>query len=305
MILLFIRMAELLQGWDRLFFSEQPTLTICVVRMLAGLLVLLETWSWRKVYPQLLGPQGWFDLDSYLRHLSPTRMTLLQYLPATLRPVEMLLLLQALAGSCLVLGLAPNFAAGICFVTLVSLHNRNPYVLNSGDTVCRFFCLFLLFAPSGTQLSVLHPDALLRPEETGWPWTLVLIRLFVANVYLKNVLFKLKGEWWRDGTAVERVLRVRIWNRVQLPGFLAHRWFYRTATYGTLVIETALFTLVWIEEFRLPVLLAGVLFHLGLWYFLRIRLFQVAMIIGLAAFVEPAEYAAFFDWVGHWSIFHH
>ena len=200
---------------------------------------------------------------------------------------------------CLTLGILPNLAAFICFVTLVSIHNRNIYVLSSGDTVYRFFCLFLIFAPSDAQLSILDTKPIIRPDATGWPWTLVMIQLFMANIYAKNVLFKLMGEWWRDGTATQKVLKVRIWNRRELPSLLDHTWFFKCTTYGTLVIETALFSLIWIEEFRLPVLAMGVFLHIGLWIFLRFRFFQLTMIFGLLAFITPKEYHFFFEWMTH------
>lgn len=294
---LFITIHTLWQNWDALFFSEQSTLSICVFRLLAGVLVLLETHGWLHTYHTLLSPSGWFGYEDYQKNGRPIRFSLLNYLPPTTRSVEILLGLQIAAALCLTLGIFPQMAALVCFITLVSIHNRNMYALNSGDTVCRFFCLFLIFAPSGSQLSMLDAGHLLRPEATGWPWVILLLRFFIANIYAKNVLFKLLGQSWRDGTATRKVLQVKLWTRGKLPGWLDRDWFYKSTTYGTLILETALFTLIWIDPFRLPVLLAGVIFHLSLWYFLRVRLFQIAMIFGLSVFIEPEEYAAFFAWL--------
>ncbi len=294
-MLVFITVDQLLKTWEELFFSQQSTLTICVLRLLTGILVLIETLAWQGQNKQLLQPNGWFGYEDYNAHLH--RFSLLNYLPPTTASLNWIFGLQLVAGICLMLGIFSNFAAFVCFVTLVSIHNRNIYVLSSGDTVYRFFCLFLVFAPFDTQLSILNPTHLLRAEATGWPWVLVMIRLFMANIYLKNVLFKLMGEWWRDGTATQKVFGVRIWNRMELPAILAYTWFYKLTTYGTLVIETALFTLIWIEEFRLPVVILGMLFHVGLWVFLRFGFFQITMIFGLTAFIKPEEYVYFFTWV--------
>ncbi|GAB2576088.1 HTTM domain-containing protein [Spirosoma areae] len=295
MTLLFVPIDDLLTRWDTALFSEQPTLTICVFRLLTGILVLTETRNWLSIYKTLLSPDGWFGYEDYTKNLRPLRFSLLNYMPATNRSVERIFLIQAIAGVCLTLGVLPQLAALVCFITLVSIHNRNLYVLSSGDSIYRYFCLFLIFAPSATQLSLPDFPYLLHPEALGYSWTLLMIRLFMANIYLKNVFFKLHGDRWLDGTATQLVLNVRIWNRREVPSVLNHRWFYRATTYGTLVIETTLFTLIWIEEFRLPVLALGILFHLGLWYFLRIGFFQIAMIVGLGAFLTPREYAVVFD----------
>ncbi len=294
---LFIDFHTLWDNWDALFFSDQSTLSICVFRVLAGSLVLLETSGWLRTYRILLSPDGWFGQEDYQKYGRPKRFSLLSYLPPTTRSVEIVLGLQVVAALCLTLGIFPQVAALVCFVTLVSIHNRNLYALNSGDTVGRFFCLFLIFAPSGSQLSILDPGHLLRPEATGWPWVIFLLRFFMANIYAKNVLFKLIGQSWRDGTATRKVLQVKLWTRGTVPAWLDRTWFYKSTTYGTLGLETALCSLIWVDPFRLPVLLAGVGFHLGLWYFLRVRLFQIAMIFGLSVFIEPAEYATFFAWL--------
>lgn len=296
-MLVFITVDQLLKAWNELFFSNSSTLTLSVLRLLTGILVLIETLTWQGRNKQLLLPDGWFGYEDYQAHLH--RFSLLNYLPPTRTSLHWVFGIQLVAGICLTLGVFSNLAALVCFVTLVSIHNRNIYVLSSGDTVYRFFCLFLVFAPFDTQLSLLNPSHLLRPEATGWPWVLMMLRLFMANIYLKNVLFKLLGPWWRDGTATQKVFGVRIWNRMELPSVLAHKWFYKLTTYGTLVIETMLFTLIWIEEFRLPVVILGMLFHVGLWIFLRFGFFQITMIFGLTVFIKPEEFERLFRWIGY------
>jgi uncharacterized membrane protein YphA (DoxX/SURF4 family) len=295
----FITLNQLLKSWNDFFFSNQSTLTISVLRLWTGILVLIETWVWQGKNKILLQPEGWFGYDDYKRNKKDLRFSLLNYLPPTTASLNLIFGIQFMAGLCLTLGILPNLAAFVCFVTLVSIHNRNIYVLSSGDTVYRFFCLFLIFSPFDAQLSILDTKHLFRPEATGWPWTLIMIQLFMANIYAKNVLFKLTGEWWRDGTATQKVLKARIWNRRELPQILDRTWFFKCTTYGTIAIEAALFSLIWIEEFRLSVLAMGVLLHIGLWIFLRFGFFQLTMIFGLSAFITPKEYRLFFEWLSH------
>ena len=81
-------------------------------------------------------------------------------------------LLLHLAG---VLGLLAGFytqlSAALVFVTLTSLHLRNAYMLNSGDTLQRLLSFFLIFSHAGGVLSV---DALLAgaSETVADPWAL-------------------------------------------------------------------------------------------------------------------------------------
>ncbi|MFT5886322.1 MAG: putative membrane protein YphA (DoxX/SURF4 family) [Arcticibacterium sp.] len=291
----FISIKELFDFWNQLLFSQQSTLTISVLRVLTGILVIVETLVWQGGNKKLISHDGWFGTDQYQK--SRHRFSLLNYLPKTKYSLNAIFAVQLIAALFLLVGFGPNIAALVCFITLVSVHNRNIYVLSSGDTVYRFFCLFLIFAPLNTQLSLFDFYNFSNSEALGWPWVLIMFQLFMANIYLKNVLFKLLGECWRDGTATDKVLHVRIWNRFELPKVLDKNWFFKLTTYFTILVETAMFSLIWVEELRLPVLVAGVVLHLGLWIFLKFGFFQLTMIFGLTAFIKPEEFEWFFDWI--------
>jgi hypothetical protein len=61
----------------------------------------------------------------------------------------------------------------------------------------------------------------------------------------------------------------------------------KLATWGTLVVEGALWTLVWIKEFRYWILAAAYFFHMGIEYSMNLPLFEGLMITTLIAFVDP------------------
>ena len=69
-----------------------------------------------------------------------------------------------------------------------------------------------------------------------------------------------------------------------LPLVFDSRLSIAAATYGTLAVELSLGTLVWIDEFRYPVLLAGVVLHLALELFLNLQLFGWIMMV---SYLEP------------------
>lgn len=298
MQLLFISLRDLYHAWNNLFFSFQPTLTICVFRIFAGLLLVIESIQWMIWYRQLLSVNGYFSYEAYRTKVQRSRFSLFSYLPIKNSTVVLVILLQFFTALFLMLGIWPQLAALGCFITTVSIHHRNPYVIDSGDSVRRFFCLFLVFAPSGSQLSLSDPLHLIHPEARGWPWSLFLIQFFIANIYLKNILFKLSGPSWRTGTATEMLFQARAWVRFVLPRPFRKKWFFRTSTYGTLLIELCLFSLIWINEFRPAVISFGILFHLALWLVLRIGFFQLTMICGFLCFITSDEYMNFFRWIG-------
>ena len=115
------------------------------------------------------------------------------------------------------------------------------------------------------------------------------MQLEVCLVYLNASFWKLRQELWRKGTAVYYVLQAESLARLRIPQFLPHPTLIRLATWGTIAIEFALGTLVWIGELRYPVLFFGVLFHLCIELNLNLQLFGPVMIISLFLFVPPAD----------------
>ncbi len=66
----------------------------------------------------------------------------------------------------------------LVFISLTSLHQRNPFVLHSGDTILRLFSLLLAFAPVGAMLSV---DAWVSGTvaSDSPPWALRLMQVLI------------------------------------------------------------------------------------------------------------------------------
>src|SRR5439155_1690438 len=94
------------------------------------------------------------------------------------------------------------------------------------------------------------------------------------------------------GTAVYNMTRLVEFERFPLPPLFDHLWAIRAATWGSLLVEAALATLVWVPRLRYPVLAAGAGLHLGVEYAMNVPLFQWLMLACLTTFVPPAHVAA-------------
>ena len=282
--------------WDGVFFAPTNTLTDSVLRILVGVIMIHDTLSWSGLSGLLISPDGWYAYKDYQEDKEKYfYFSVFKYLPRTYTSVRLIIWVQMLASVMILLGIWPNIFALLAFITLNSIHNRNLYVLNSGDTVRRFLLLYLVFAPSAYQLSILNLNQLVSNEAVAWPFALVLLKVFTANIYFKNIFYKIQGRSWQNGTATKLALNVRIINRFRIPGFLDRKWFYALTTYGTLLVETALFTLIWFEPFRVPVLIMGMCLHAGMAIFLKLPQFQLSMIILLCSFIKPEEFQLIID----------
>jgi predicted DCC family thiol-disulfide oxidoreductase YuxK len=122
------------------------------------------------------------------------------------------------------------------------------------------------------------------------PWAWRLAQVQVSICYLTTFLLKMPGTLWPNGTAIYYPISTPEFRRFPLPFVDAqHIWLINVLTYGTLAIELALGTLVWVPRLRLYVLAAGVLLHLGIEYSLNIPLFGWLMVTSYLSFIKQSD----------------
>jgi hypothetical protein len=114
-----------------------------------------------------------------------------------------LFLVAACAALALLVGLRTRAAVILCWLLLLSLHHRNPLVLNSGDIFLRLLLFWSMFLPLGAALSI---DALRQNIGSARQQVLSVgtaaILLQVAFVYWFTVFLKEHPSWLSDGTAL-------------------------------------------------------------------------------------------------------
>jgi len=113
--------------------------------------------------------------------------------------------LTALAGVALLLGYRVRLAAALSLVLLVSIHIRNPFVLNAGDTLFRRLLFWSLLLPLAGRSSRSADRSAVTPVATA---ATVGALLQVVAVYATNAFVKLRGEQWHRGTAVRYVFEL-------------------------------------------------------------------------------------------------
>jgi len=119
-----------------------------------------------------------------------------------------LFLVGAVAALCFMVGYRTRLAGFISWFLLISLHIRNPLVLNGGDIVLRLLLFWCLFLPLGARFSFdsfigeLEED---RPRKCRDPLFASVgsagFILQLAGLYAVSTLHKI-GATWSNGTAV-------------------------------------------------------------------------------------------------------
>lgn len=275
---------QVFEAWHQFFHQPVSLFPLALFRVLLGVIITLNAIFLIRVVPRHLAVDAIFNFPRYERSYGRRRLNLLNILPASTTSVYWILFISGLSGVLLSVGLWTHLAAAGCYLTLTSLHHRNPSIFHGGDTVLRIMSFLLMFSPAGSGWSA---DAMLigNWEATADPWCWRLMQLQISMIYLRNVMWKLRGERWRNGTAAWYPMHCAVYTRFPLPKIALTRPMLRVATWGTLLIEFSLGSLVWIDEFRWYVTFAGIGLHLTLEYVMNLQLMGWTMIACLLLFL--------------------
>ncbi|MEM9745131.1 MAG: HTTM domain-containing protein [Actinomycetota bacterium] len=276
------RLDRLRHGLHRLLFRPVSAFPLAIVRIGVGFALVLWTTSMAFDVGDLL------DDDAIVGPEFATAAFGIELTGDV--AIRLALVGLALAGLAVLLGFRPALFAVIAFVLLTLLQRRNPVILNSGDLILRNLTVLLALTPCGAALSIdrlrRHGRVALRTAPRVAPWGLRLIQLQVVVVYLFAVWGK-SGASWTSGTAVSTAFRLEDLQRFGAPSFLVESVLIVAAlTWGTLVVELALATLLWVRRARPILIVVGVLLHVLIDVFLLVGVFGITMIAGLMAFLD-------------------
>lgn len=211
--------------------------------------------------------------------------------------------LTMLAALTTALGLHSRVSSVLLFIGLTSIHHRSPEILNSGDTLLRAMTFYVALAPSGAACSFDRLIGLwkgtvnkVHEEVSLWPQRLMQIQL--AIVYFMTVWLKWFGEWWRDGTATWYVPQLQELDRFPAPSWIDQPPMIQITTYGTLVVELALASLVFYKPTRKFVLILGIALHAFIEYRFNIPLYALIITSFYISHYEGSELTAWVERLG-------
>ena len=289
-----MKLANVIEAWDTIFFAPQSPLPISLFRILYG---CVSTLTLVLLHPQWLawyGPRSWITLSTMQQVEPGPRLNLFTLIPQDSSSVEIVFWVALLAAICLTIGLFTRVSAVAVFLCLTSVDQRNVFILHGGDTFLRVAGFFLMFAPAGAAFSIDRwlcvrkgkPDPELQPIR---PWAQRMIQFELCILYFMSFWWKSLGEPWVDGTALSYVIQLDEMRRFPLPQWLLQPMVLKLGSWFTLALELALGTVIWIKEFRYPLLLLGIMFHLGIEYSLNVPLFQWDVLSAYVLFVDPTD----------------
>ena len=208
----------------------------------------------------------------------------------------------------LIVGYRVRLMTILNFIIILSVHERNGYILTSADTLMRAMCFWMMFAPVGQYYSIdairrrwqkfreTGDTAQLRVEDearTAFALPLRLIQMQLVIVYVSTGFLKAISPIWQAGEAMHYVVQIETfilpfgaWMRNWSPDIL------KLLSYFSMYAEIAipillLLPFVW-RWSRLLAFILALMLHGGIAISFSIQDFSILMLICYLPFFEPA-----------------
>ncbi|ERH03035.1 MAG: vitamin K-dependent gamma-carboxylase [Halonotius sp. J07HN6] len=207
---------------------------------------------------------------------------------------QLLFLIAGVLALAFVVGYRTRLVGFCSFVLLVSLHARNPAVLNGGDILLRTLLPLALLTPLGERWSI---DAVRRGSyrETVLSAATTALLAQPLIVFTQNAVLKHRGETWYAGEALQIAFANDVMT-VWLGNYLsAYPLLLEVLNWGwvTLLAGSVVFLLLPTGRLRAAVVVVYIGAFIGMLPTLMVGLFQFVLVASVLPYLPPS----FFDTV--------
>lgn len=294
------------ERWDRFWFRPTDGLPLGLTRVGIGFAAFV---SWVGTAPLLrhyYTDQGEFPIEA-------ARVWSAEYVARFAMPdilasypaVLALYVAWGVALAALIVGWRTRLFAWLHWLLYLWFFFRNPTFVNGGDEVLRLTSLYLALA-----YTVVAPgDRALSLDRRRWKasavdeggegravsatvvpaWTLRMIQIQIALVYLVSGLWKVVAPSWMDGTALVYALGNHTFSRLGMPDWVWLQPLFAAATLAVAWWEFLFPVLALGSRTRRWSLAFGVALHLGILAFMYVGIFPLIMLGCYPAFLKAGE----------------
>ena len=266
-----------------------------VMYAVAALHLYLTNYTLRD---ELWGPGSVYPHESY-REIAVTPLTWAYTIATSAATFELVFHIGILVAVAMLLGIGGRPTVVAHAFLHISLYLRNPLLMDGGDNIAHIALVFLCFVDSSSFLSwswrsPVGRQGRIRAEVSNAIHNVALIAIAfqVLVVYWASAMYKIQGRMWQDGVALYYILRVPefTWPGVSELVY-ENRWLVFALTWTTVWFQLAFPPLILTQRFRVAILGAAVVFHLGIALLMNLWTFSIYM-IGTEAVFLPSRLAA-------------
>ncbi|MDG2220755.1 MAG: HTTM domain-containing protein [Rubripirellula sp.] len=309
--------AGYVDAWDRFWFQPCLPYTVCILRLVVGIMLLYSHLVLAANLTVFLGESAWISNET-AQQLHNGSFGFSDWGWSYLWMIDSPLWLRVHHGVTMLV--TASFAIGFLtrltgpltwFLQLMYLH-RMTGALFGFDQIVTYTVMYLMLSPCGSWLSV---DAKLRKYFAGrrsksgfLRWLLPtaspsvganiatrLLQLHLCVIYLFGGLSKARGQSWWDGTAMWLSVGIYEYQSIDMTWLSSYPRIFTGMTHFTLFWEVFYCALIWPRMTRPFILLGAVILHGGIALFLGMITFGVMMIAANGIFVPPELIGRFVD----------
>ena len=283
--------------------------SLAAMRIALGALVVIDLVNRARAFTAHYTDAGVLPAEVLARLNHPLRPSLHAvsgdaWLPA------LLFVAAAVFGLMLMVGYRTRLATVASWALMVSLHSRNPWVVQGGDDLFRLLLFWGMFLPLGARWSI---DRIRAGDDRGHPGEVTFTMATVAVVAQACFLYAFAtasklghSVWWPEGMGVYYALSVEQFTTRLGFVLLELPWLLRALSYVTLVLQALvplLLLLPWQRDrlrVGLVVLMMG--WHIGFALTMEIGLFSWITCAMWLAFLPPMAWSWLGDRLGRWRV---
>lgn len=287
-------------AWNRFWFAPADAATLCLIRVLAGLMLFYTHAVWTLDLDAFFGEQSWLSREVLAQaNQGGYSWSVLNWCrsPASLWSMHVVALTTF---ALLTIGLWTRIVSVLAFVFTVSYANRTPGALYGLDQINGLLSLYLMLGPSGSRFSVDAWRARRAGQTTDSPSVIAnlairLMQCHMCVIYLFAGLSKLQGSSWWNGFAFWGGIANQEYQTLDLTWLADWPLVINALTHLTVAFELSYCVLIWNRWTRPLVLLAASCLHLGIVVALGMPTFGLVMLIANIAFLSPTFVRALVD----------
>jgi hypothetical protein len=291
-------MKKLLRSLECFFLAPASPRPIAVLRISLALVLLLQAFSLRHSFLDLLGNDGIVqgDLATYFSDSNAPRLSwiterLMQWNWPEVTVIQSICVIYVASLVLLLAGLFTRTASVTAWFLHWMLMNSSESTAYGMDAYAHVFLFYLIWVPAGSAFSL---DVWLgRLRESASPYArlgLRVMQLQLCITYFCSALDKAKGPQWWNGEILWRALNLPVYRQYDFT-WLAH-WptSLKVAGLMSLSLEGLYAVFIWPAR-TCPFWIMGIVgMHLGIALFLGLQLFGLIMcILTLSLFAVSPE----------------
>lgn len=291
----------------RYWFGEMDTRWVAIFRIFFSLLLLKNAVYNVALAAYFYSDSGvmprWALFDSLVR---TPRFSLMDSIGTTWMAI-LFFLVWIIVLVALMLGYRARLMAILNFILILSVHERNSYILTSADTLMRVMSFWLMFAPiaqyyaldtlrrrwrlyraSGRLRDLRIDDA----PRTAFALPVRMMQIQLILVYACTAYLKVIGSVWQQGDTMHYVLQIDTmmlpfgyWMRTLSPEFL--RWISWFAMYAEIALPVLLLMPIFWSWSRGLAFMIALALHGGIAIALSIADFSIVMLLCFLPFFDP------------------